>query len=42
MITENIFGTTEYVVIKTESGPTVVEIDEGILDCDEDMEYDAI
>lgn len=42
MITENIFGTAEYVVIKTESGSIVVEIDEGILDCDEGVEYDAI
>ena len=29
MISENAFGRTEYVLVKTENGPIVVEIDEG-------------
>jgi hypothetical protein len=31
MITENIFGIKEYIVIDTDGGPTVIEIDEGVL-----------
>ena len=40
MISENTFGRTEYVVVKTENGPIVVEIDEGGIDWADDLEVD--
>ncbi len=35
MISENTMGSTEYVVVQTENGPVVVEIEEGVLDGEE-------
>ena len=44
MISENAFGRTEYVLVKTENGPIVVEIDEGGIEWadNEEVDFDTI
>lgn len=42
MITESIFGTREYVVIDTDGGPTVIEVDDGILPEDDGDDYERV